>query len=185
VLRASDNWPPTGIQIMAAAFRSPTTDDERLVVAGQPLASRSVGKSFCNPGRRLGPPFARPGRYGIPSRPHFATLVSDLQMLAKIAYRRNTDRELRFVIAAWGEMDLGLGSCRNNSVGWCGDRWHRFSTGRIPRSARPRLDMMITPARDLSEQFPTRSQAVARGFLISIVMCTCRIIPGIRQPDRP
>jgi hypothetical protein len=105
--------------------------------------------------------------------------------LAKIAYRRNTDRELRFVIAAWGEMDLGLGSCRNNSVGWCGDRRHRFSTGRIPRSARPRLDMMITPARDLSEQFPTRSQAVARGFLISIVMCTCRIIPGIRQPDRP
>jgi hypothetical protein len=41
-------------------------------------------------GQRL----SRPGMDGIPSRPHFATLVSNLQLLAKITYRRNTHREL-------------------------------------------------------------------------------------------
>ena len=41
-----------------------------------------------------------------PSRPHFATLVINLQLLAKIAYRPNTDRELGCLSAAWGKWIL-------------------------------------------------------------------------------
>jgi hypothetical protein len=39
--------------------------------------------------------FRAPGWNGISSCPHFATLVSNLQLLAKITYRRYTHRELR------------------------------------------------------------------------------------------
>ena len=43
-----------------------------------------------------------------------------------------------------GEMDLGLGSCRNNFVEWRSDRRNVLSTGRIPQYARPRrLELMI------------------------------------------
>ena len=46
-------------------------------------------------GRRGSATSAPWGWNGIPSRPHFATSVSNLQLLAKITYRRYSHRELR------------------------------------------------------------------------------------------
>jgi hypothetical protein len=76
------------------------------------------------------------------SRPHVATL----QLLAKIAYQRNTDRELSLK-CSMGEMDLGLGTChicRNTSVGWRSDRSSHSSTG-VRRVGAELVDTEVDP----------------------------------------
>ncbi len=51
------------------------------------------------------------------------------------------------------QVSHGLGSCPSNiAVGWRSGQWNLLSIERIPQPARPRLEMMITPARDLDRR---------------------------------